>query len=197
MFQSQRHLLFAPARAIHVPALSALALALIAAAAITVFTLLSPPLAKAHETEPGHVHHGDLTIVNAWARATPPGAKVAGGYLTIRNDGDRPDRLVGGTADFAGRVEIHEMKMEGEVMKMAPLADGIEIPPGGEILLKPGGLHVMFMGLKRPLAEGEAAAVTLTFERAGAIELPFAVAPMGAKSHGRGHGDGGEMNHES
>ncbi|MEQ8450020.1 MAG: copper chaperone PCu(A)C [Nitratireductor sp.] len=194
MFRSDFHPVAAPARALHVPAVGAAALSLIAVVALSVFTLLSPPPAKAHEEGPGRLHHGDLTIINAWVRATPPGAKVAGGYLTVRNDGDQPDRLIGGAAEFAGRVEIHEMTMEGEVMKMAPLADGLEIPAGGAVALKPGGLHVMFMGLRRALKEGETAEATLIFERAGRVELPFAVAPMGAKSHGHGHG---EMNHES
>lgn len=173
-------------RALRIPALGAAALTLIAALSLAVFTLLSPGQARAHDDMHKGVHHGDLLLIDAWARATPPGAKVGGGYLMIRNEGDAPDRLIGGTVAFAERVEIHEMKMEGEVMKMAPLPDGLEIPAGGAVMLKPGGYHLMFMGLSQPLTEDEPAAVTLTFERAGTIEIPFAVAPMGAKSHDHG-----------
>ena len=118
---------------------------------------------------------GDLEIVHPVARATPPGAPVSGGYLTIRNTGDEADRLVGGTASFAGKVEIHEMAMDGDVMKMRKLADGLEIPPGGEVMLKPGGYHVMFMQMKGNLEADTSEKVTLRFEKAGEIEVDFNV----------------------
>ena len=123
---------------------------------------------------------GDLVLATPWTRATPPGAAVAGGYVTITNRGDVSARLVGGDTDVAGRVEIHEMTMADGVMRMRPLADGLEIPPGATVALEPGGYHVMFMDLAAPLVEGETVRATLRFAEAGAIELPFAVAPIGA-----------------
>ncbi len=129
---------------------------------------------------------GDLTIEKPWARATPKGAEVGAGYLEIRNDGAAPDRLTGGSADFAG-VEIHEMSMEGGVMKMRELKDGLEIPAHGSVKLAPNGYHIMFTGLKRPLVKGESVKATLTFEHAGAVAVDFAVQGVGAA------GPGGDM----
>ncbi len=118
---------------------------------------------------------GNLEIMHPHARATLPGAPVSGGYMVIRNTGDAPDRLISASVDFAGKTEIHEMAMENDVMKMRELADGLEIPAGGEVVLKPGGYHVMFMMLKEQLNEGESRKATLTFEKAGSIEVEFAV----------------------
>ncbi len=134
---------------------------------------------------------GDLTIEKPWARATPKGAEVGAGYLEIRNDGASADRLTGGSADFAG-VEIHEMKMEGGIMKMRELKDGLEIPAHGSVKLAPNGYHLMFTGLKRPLVKGESAKATLTFERAGAVSVDFAVQGVGAAGPG-GDMKGGDM----
>jgi len=114
---------------------------------------------------------GDLVIENPRARATPPGAPVSGGYMMIRNNGAEADRLIGGSAPFAGKVEIHEMAMEGDVMKMRQLENGLEIPAGGMVTLKPGGFHVMFMQMKEQLQEGTTQKVTLQFEKAGEIEV--------------------------
>ena len=122
---------------------------------------------------------GDLTIEKPWARATPKGAEVGVGYLVIRNDGAAPDRLTGGSADFA-TVEIHEMAMEGGVMKMRELKDGLVIPAHGTVKLVPSGYHVMFTGLKSPLVKGQSVKATLTFEHAGAIAVDFAVEGVGA-----------------
>ena len=85
----------------------------------------------------------NLDIMHPHARATLPNAPVSGGYMIIKNTGETADRLVSVSADFAGKSEIHEMSMEGDVMKMRPLADGLEIPAGGEVVLKPGGYHVV------------------------------------------------------
>ena len=122
---------------------------------------------------------GDLTIEKPWARATPKGAEVGAGYLVIRNDGASPDRLTGGSADFAA-VEIHEMAMAGGVMTMRELKDGLVIPAHGAAKLAPGGYHLMFTGLKRPLVKGERVKATLTFEHAGAVAVDFAVQGVGA-----------------
>jgi copper(I)-binding protein/uncharacterized protein YcnI len=124
---------------------------------------------------------GDLTIAQPWARATPGGARVAGGYLTVTNSGSTPDRLIGGSAAFAERVEIHEMATRNGVMTMRALSGGLAIAPGETVELKPGGLHVMFMGLRSPLAEGKAVTVTLEFERAGKVEVEMAVGGIGAR----------------
>lgn len=118
---------------------------------------------------------GSLKIEHPYARATPPNAPVSGGYMTIRNSGAEADRLISGEAAFADRVEIHEMAMDGEVMKMRQLADGLEIPAGGEVVLKPGGYHVMFIGIDSQFKAGETRNVKLTFEKAGSIDLEFEV----------------------
>jgi copper(I)-binding protein len=123
---------------------------------------------------------GALTIGTPWARATPKGAPVAGGYLTVTNKGAAADRLMGGSVPFAGRFEIHEMRIEQGVMRMRPAAGGLEIKPGETLELKPGGPHVMFLDLKRPLLAGERVRGTLVFEKAGTIEVEYEVAPIGS-----------------
>lgn len=136
----------------------------------------------------GEVTVGDLKIDQPYARATVPGAPVAGGYMTITNTGSRPDRLVGGSAPFAAKVEIHEMKMQGDIMKMRELTKGLEIPAKGSVTLKPGGYHVMFMKLKEQLMEGEKRTATLVFEKAGKVDLQFAVRSLGRSMKHGGHG---------
>jgi copper(I)-binding protein len=131
---------------------------------------------------------GDLKIDHPWSRATPGGAKVAGGYMTITNNGKEADRLVGGTLISAGIVEIHEMAMEGSTMRMRALPQGLEIKPGQTVELKPGGFHVMFLDLKSPMKEGDKVKGTLVFQRAGTIEVEFKVEGRGA-SGGHDHGN--------
>ncbi|MGB7286064.1 MAG: copper chaperone PCu(A)C [Salaquimonas sp.] len=118
---------------------------------------------------------GSLEIYYPQARATLPGAPVSGGYMTIKNAGDTSDRLVSASVDFAGKTEIHEMAMENDVMKMRQLVNGIEIPAGDKVILKPGGYHLMFMKLKEQLKEGEKRKAILIFEKAGTIEIEFVV----------------------
>jgi len=129
-------------------------------------------------------HAGALRIDHPWSRAVPKGANVAGGYLVIENGGNMPDRLLGGTSEISGRVEIHEMTMEGGVMKMRPLAGGLEIAPGNKVTLDPGGLHLMFFDLKTPPVEGKPFKAKLNFEKAGNVDVEFVVEGMGAKSSG-------------
>ena len=155
----------------------------IAAAAALASALLFAHAASAHEFK-----LGDLTIGHPWSRATLPGAKVAAGYLTVKNTGSTPDRLVSVTADIAGKGEIHEMTVKDGVMNMRPLAGGIEIPAGGEVKLEPGSYHVMFMGLKAPAVEGVKFPGTLTFEKAGAVEVEFAVEKAGGEADHSAHG---------
>ena len=122
---------------------------------------------------------GPLSIGHPWSRATPPGADVGAGYLTIANEGAEPDRLVAATAAIAGRVQIHTMTEEGGVMTMRALPDGLEIPAGGTVDLAPGGYHLMLMDLAGPLTEGERIPATLRFEKAGTLDVEFAVGPIG------------------
>jgi periplasmic copper chaperone A len=124
---------------------------------------------------------GDITIDKAWARATPKGAEVGAGYLTIHNNGAAPERFTGGSADFAG-VELHEMSMAGGVMKMRELKGGLEIPAHGAVTLAPGGYHLMFTGLKQPLRKGDVVKATLIFEHAGALLVEFPVHGVGASA---------------
>jgi periplasmic copper chaperone A len=125
---------------------------------------------------------GDLTVTSPWTRATPGGAKIAGGYLKITNNGAAADRFVGIKSDLSDRVEIHEMSMSDGVMKMRPLPNGLEIKPGETVELKSGGYHLMFMGLKQPLKQGDTFKTTLQFERAGPLEVNFSVNALGATS---------------
>jgi copper(I)-binding protein len=123
---------------------------------------------------------GDIEITDAFTRATLPNAPVAGGYLTITNKGKAEDSLLSATSPAAGKVELHQMSMQGDVMKMAPLPDGIVVPAGETVELSPGGLHIMFMQLKRPFVEGETVPVTLDFEKAGTVEVQLPVGGIGA-----------------
>jgi periplasmic copper chaperone A len=125
---------------------------------------------------------GPLQIAHPWARATPKGAAVAGGYLKVTNKGSEPDRLIGGSTPIAGRFQIHEMTMDNDVMKMREKEGGIVIPPGQTVELAPGGLHVMMLDLKQPLTAGEKVKGTLRFEKAGTVEVEFAVEAMGGPS---------------
>jgi copper(I)-binding protein len=162
-------------RAIAIPALVLAAAALVPA--------LVPALAQEYKA-------GQIRIEAPWLRATPAGAEVAGGYMKLRNAGSATDRLVGGASPVAGTFEVHEMKMEGSIMKMRELPNGLEIKPGESVELKPGSYHIMLMGLKRQLKEGETVKGSLTFEKAGTVEVEYAVRGMGSKAHGGG-GHGG------
>ena len=140
------------------------------------------------------VKAGDLVISQAWSRATPGGAKVAGGYLTIENKGTAADRLVSVSADIAGKAEIHEMAMDNGVMKMRPLDKGLDIAPGKTVKLAPGGYHLMLMDLKSQLKQGDKVPVTLQFEKAGKVTLSLDVQGVGAQAPAGGdHSGGGHM----
>jgi periplasmic copper chaperone A len=142
------------------------------AAAIALMLAVAPALAQQFTS-------GDITIEAPWARATPKGAPVAGGYMAIHNNGKTEDRLVGGAFDFAGKVQVHEMTMQNGIMKMRPLPSGLAIPPGGTVTLDPNGDHLMFMGLKRQLTQGEIVKGDLTFAHAGAIPVEIKVGGIG------------------
>lgn len=165
----------------------ALAAALAFTAGLPALPIMPTQDARAH-----HFTAGDLTLVHPWTRATPGGARVAGGYLVIRNAGTTPDRLLSGTMEAAGRVEIHEMAVTDGVMRMRSLPQGLAVPPGGAVELRPGSYHVMFLDLARPLRQGESLRGTLVFERAGTVEVTYKVEAIGATAgehnHGAGHG---------
>ncbi len=143
---------------------------------------LLPPGAEAHEaTSKG------VTVAHPWVRATPDGATVGSGFLEIKTDKDTADRLIGIASPVAATAEVHSMTMDGAVMKMRRL-DGIDLKPGESHVLKPMGEHIMLLGLKQPLKEGDLVKLTLTFAKAGSIEIEASVEPMGAMGpHGFDH----------
>jgi copper(I)-binding protein len=130
---------------------------------------------------PTFADHADIVVSQAWSRASPKGAKVAGGYLTIENRGAQPDRLLSATSVVASKVEIHQVLMQDGIMTMRPLDGGLAIPPGGTVTLAPGGNHIMFVGLTAPFEEGQRIPVSLNFERSGRLDAIFEVGPVGAK----------------
>lgn len=120
---------------------------------------------------------GNLEIKHPNSMAMMQGAEVAGGFLIITNNGTEADRLIKVESDFAPMIQLHEMKVENDVMTMAEVPGGIEIPAGGTVELKKGGLHVMFMKVPKPSKEGDKIKAILTFEKAGSIEVVFNVGP--------------------
>lgn len=137
------------------------------------------------------VAKGDIRVSQPWARATPGGTKVAAGYLTITNAGKSADKLIGGTTAIATTVEVHDMTMTDGVMRMRRVEGGLEIKPGATVTLKPGGLHVMMLDIAAPLKQGEKMKGTLVFEKAGAIEIVYDVAAIGAPGPDGKAGSGG------
>ena len=157
--------------------------------------LLAAMLAFATTAVSAHEYKaGSIEIKHPWARATPKGSEVAGGYITLINTGSEPDRLIGGSNAFAGKFEIHEMSMDGGVMKMRMLPKGLEIKPGQTVEFKPGSYHLMFVGLKQPFEKGKRVKGTLQFEKAGTVEVEYAVEAIGG-TPGKDH-DMGSMDHK-
>jgi copper(I)-binding protein len=132
---------------------------------------------------------GSIRIEAPWLRATPSGAKVAGGYMKLHNTGGEVDRLVGGSSPVAGAFEVHEMRMDGSVMTMRELPNGLDVPPGKTVELKPGSYHIMLIDLRQTLKAGDRIKGTLRFEKAGTIEVEYTVRGIG--SHGGSHGSSG------
>jgi hypothetical protein len=128
-------------------------------AALCIAAWVSPALAQ-------------VKVEGAWARPTVPGQQGGGGFMTLHSE--RADRLLGGSTPLAERFELHTMTMKGDVMEMRQI-DTIDLPAGQRVELKPGGLHVMFIGLKRPLTVGSKVPVTLRFERAGEVKVEMTV----------------------
>ena len=137
--------------------------------------------ASAHE-----FRAGAIAIGHPHARATVAGQSIGGGFLKLDNKGG-DDRLMSASATVSSSVEIHEMKMEGDVMRMRQV-DGIALPAGKTVELKPGGYHIMFIGLKVPLKAGVKFPMKLRFERAGEVEVMVNVeAPAAAAASGHQH----------
>lgn len=157
-----------------------------AALAATLVSIAAPVLAQNHDTRAAEITAGDLTLSGAFTRATLPNAPVGGGYVTIINNGDEADRLVAAESPFSPDVQIHQMAVVNDVMEMNELEDGLEIPAGETVTLAPGGLHLMFMNIAEPFVEGETVPVTLTFEKAGEVEIELSVEAFGASAH-EGH----------
>ena len=180
----------------------------VAAVAAIATAITTTAATQSHKMKDGmHRQHGDhgkhvmkaVKVENAWARATPGKAKNGGAYLTVVNGGQSSDRLVAAKGDLAKRVEIHTHLMDNGVMHMRRVK-GIDLPAGAKIIMKPGGYHVMFIGLHRPLIKGESFPVTLVFEKAGEIQVMVKVGSVGAMKpnmHEPSHkmGAGGHKGH--
>ena len=152
------------------------------AAGVLIGALIPSLPLSAHEFKAG-----GLMIDHPWTRETPNGAKTAAGYMTITNDGKEADTLLGGTADGVGAVEVHEMTMDNNVMKMRRVEGGVEVKPGKTVEFKPSAYHLMMIGLKEPFKKGKMIKGTLTFEKAGSVPVEFEVEAMGATSGGHHH----------
>lgn len=133
-------------------------------------------------SQPKEYGTGNVRVSDPWARATS--GDVGAGYMRIANRGDVPAKLVGGTTPLAQTVEIHMMSMEGGVMRMRAMGEGLEVPAHGDVVLAPGGLHVMLIGLKQPLAAGEKVPLTLSFDGGTTVAVELEVREVGAGDHG-------------
>lgn len=145
----------------------------LAASLIALAAGLAPALAE----DPATI--GDLRLIRPWARATAGPARNGAAYLEILNTSSKPDRLTGVESTASASAHIHESVMEGGVMKMRALGT-LDIPAGGSVIFKPRGLHIMLMNLKAPLRQGEILTLTLSFQNAGSIRIPFRIGPPGA-----------------
>jgi periplasmic copper chaperone A len=152
---------------------------------LSIALLLASSAALAHSYSVG-----DIAVEHPWARPTVAGQQAGGGYMVLTNKGKQDDKLLRASSPAAARVELHTMSMDGNVMRMREVAD-IAVKAGGSVELKPGALHVMFMGLKAPLTLDSKIAVTLEFEKAGKVTVDFNVelakAPAAADEHKHKH----------
>ena len=165
---------------------------IIHSAGALVLTIFAVTAASADHHMAG-MHTGPaVTVTKPWARASV--GKNGAAYFTVANRGKTDVKLVGVTADVARRVELHTHRMDGNIMRMRPL-ENIVVPAGKSVTLKPGGHHVMLMGLRAPLKEGNAFPLTVVFEKAGKMRISVkigkigAAGPMGGMKHMGGHGD--------
>ena len=137
--------------------------------------LLVPLLASC-----GEAGTSEIAVAEPWARASV--TETGAAYMTISNAGGKDDLLLEVRSPAAGKVEIHDMTMEGMVMKMRKL-DGLPVPAGESVALAPGGKHIMLIGLEEPLSEGMTVPLTLVFEGAGEVEISAPVRPAGQMPH--------------
>jgi periplasmic copper chaperone A len=158
--------------------------------AAILIAIAAPAFAQGTTTAP-------ITVQHPWARATPAGAMTGAVYMTLDNTSASADRLTGGSSDVADKVQIHEMSVVNGVMQMRQLADGLPVPAGGSVVLKPGSYHVMLIGLKKPLTAGETFPLTLTFAKAGNISVTVAVQAIGAMQDDKGGMSGMKGNNKS
>jgi copper(I)-binding protein len=138
-------------------------------------------------SKPAAAPQANVAVSRGWARETAPGQANGGGFMVIANKGKHEDRLVSGKSPAAKEIQLHTMSMDGGVMRMRQLENGIAVPAGGSVALKPGSLHLMFIGLRQPLKRGAVVPVTLHFARAGDITVRLAVQPVGAMGPGGMH----------
>jgi copper(I)-binding protein len=153
------------------------------ARAVLLFTLVTAPAPIAWAQTASGTHRAGAIIIEApWSRATPGGARVAGGYMRITNTGSVPDRLVGGSTVVAERFEVHRSTVADGIARMEPVTGGLEIGPGQTVELKPGTMHAMFVDLRQGLKPGDAVKGTLVFEKAGTIQIEYQVGGIGAQA---------------
>jgi periplasmic copper chaperone A len=127
-----------------------------------------------------------ISVEQPWARATPAGAQTGAVYMTLANKANTADSLTSASSDVAAKVQIHEMAVVNGIMQMRELANGLAIPAGGSVTLKPGSYHVMLIGLKKALAAGETIPLTLIFAKAGTIAVTVPVKAMSASENSQG-----------
>jgi periplasmic copper chaperone A len=145
----------------------------LATGCVVLMAMFTPTFAKNHAI-------GELTISNTWARPTPPGLTVSAFYFVIESRSNQADRLIGHSSTFASRVDLHETRIEGGMARMRPVK-ALTIPAKGRVKAEPGGLHMMLIGLTRPLTAGQRIPITLKFERAGTITIEAVVADAAPK----------------
>ena len=136
---------------------------------------------------------GSMHIAQPWSRATPKGATTGAAYMTITNKGTTPDRVSCVSSDASARCQIHSMTMEGGVMKMRPVEDGLEIKPGETVTLAPSGFHLMLVTLKHPLEAGQRVKATMKFDKAGTVDVEYPVMAIGASAPGAATGGSMKM----
>lgn len=133
------------------------------------------------------ISQNGIEIKDFWIRATPPGHAVSAGYMQIHNHSDRQDKLIAVRTDFAGKNEVHEMKLENDVMKMRPVENGLIIPAQSSVTLEPGSNHLMFMGLKKQIISDASYRVTVQFLHAGEIEMEMIGQKAASQQSGHDH----------
>jgi len=171
----------------------AIAAACVAATVLSTATTVSAhEHGKKKEMSGHHAMPAKVKVMNAWARATPGLVKNGGAYFTAVNGGGQADRIIGVSSDMASRTELHTHLNDNGVMRMRQVKDGIEVPPGGKVTFKPGGYHIMFIGLKKPFKKGDSFPVTIVFEKAGKQTVNVSVKTVGAMDGGMKH----DMKHD-